>query len=84
MLFLGFFVPRLFGVVEKQAISIGMEIGIHNGTLAMAIATTVLNNSVMRVPAAIYSLIMFFTAAAFGWLVARRQRAAEAAAPVAA
>lgn len=81
---LGFFVPRLFGVVEKQAISIGMEIGIHNGTLAMAIATTVLNNSVMRVPAAIYSLIMFITAAAFGWLVARRQRAAEAAAPVAA
>lgn len=68
----GYFVPKIFGVIEKQAIAIGMEIGIHNGTLAMAIATTVLGNSVMRIPPAIYSLIMFFTAAAFGAYVARR------------
>ncbi len=68
----GYFVPKLFGVIEKQAIAIGMEIGIHNGTLAMAIATTVLESPVMRIPAAIYSLIMFFTAAAFGTYVARR------------
>lgn len=73
----GYFVPRLLGVPERQAISIGMEIGIHNGTLAMAIATTVLDSSVMRIPPAIYSLIMFFTAAAFGMIVARRMRVAE-------
>ena len=73
----GYFVPKLFGVIEKQAIAIGMEIGIHNGTLAMAVATTVLGNSVMRIPPAIYSLIMFFTAAAFGAFVARRVSADE-------
>ena len=68
----GYAVPRLLAVSERQAIAIGMEIGIHNGTLAMALATNVLANSVMRIPAAIYSLIMFFTAAAFGAWVARR------------
>lgn len=69
----GYFVPRLLGVTERQAIAIGMEIGIHNGTLAIAIAgPTLLNDSVMAIPPAIYSLIMFFTAAAFGWFVARR------------
>ncbi|MBC8071762.1 MAG: bile acid:sodium symporter family protein [Deltaproteobacteria bacterium] len=69
----GYFIPRLLGIAERQAIAIGMEIGIHNGTLAIAIAgPTVLNNSTMAIPPAIYSLIMFFTAAAFGWLVSRR------------
>jgi len=69
----GYFVPRMLGIAERQAIAIGMEIGIHNGTLAIAIAgPTVLNNSTMAIPPAIYSLIMFFTAAAFGWFVSRR------------
>jgi bile acid:Na+ symporter, BASS family len=68
----GYFVPRLLGIPERQAIAIGMEIGIHNGTLAMAIATTVLDSSVMRIPPAIYSLIMFVTAAIFGVIVSRR------------
>lgn len=65
----GYFIPLLFKLHKKQAIAIGMEIGIHNGTLAIYIALTVLGNSVMSIPPAIYSLIMFFTAAAFGFLV---------------
>jgi len=65
----GYFIPRLFNLQKKQAISIGMEIGIHNGTLAIYIALTVIGSSAMSIPPAIYSLIMFFTAAAFGYLV---------------
>jgi BASS family bile acid:Na+ symporter len=65
----GYFIPLLFKIHKNQAIAIGMEIGIHNGTLAIYIALTVLGNSVMSIPPAIYSLIMFFTAAAFGFLV---------------
>jgi BASS family bile acid:Na+ symporter len=68
----GYFVPQLFGIGRKQAISIGMEIGIHNGTLAIFIALNVLGNSVMSVPPALYSLLMFFTAAAFGFWVKRK------------
>lgn len=65
----GYFVPLLFKIGKKQAIAIGMEIGIHNGTLAIYIALTLLGNSTMSIPPAIYSLIMFFTAAAFGFIV---------------
>jgi bile acid:Na+ symporter, BASS family len=70
----GYCVPLLARVERRQAIATAMEIGIHNGTLALAIAgPLVLNNSTMAIPPAIYSLIMFFTAAVFGWLVQRRQ-----------
>ncbi|MDP2226221.1 MAG: bile acid:sodium symporter family protein [Moraxellaceae bacterium] len=69
----GYWVPRLLRISRRQAIAIGMEIGIHNGTLAIALALSpfLLNNSVMAIPAAIYSIIMFFTAAVFGWWVSR-------------
>jgi len=69
----GYLVPLLVRLPKRQATAIGMEIGIHNGTLAIAIAAspTLLNNGTMAIPPAIYSLIMFFTAAAFGSLVAR-------------
>jgi BASS family bile acid:Na+ symporter len=56
-------------LAKSQAIAIGMEIGIHNGTLAIFIALSVIGNSTMSIPALIYSLIMFFTAAIFGYLV---------------
>ena len=70
----GYVVPRVFRVEKKQAVAIGMEIGIHNGTLAIAIASSpsLLNNPVMAIPPAIYSVIMFFTASVFGIYVARR------------
>ncbi len=69
----GYLAPRLLRLPKRQAVAIGMEIGIHNGTLAIAIASSplLLNNSTMAIPPAIYSLIMFFTAAAFGWAVSR-------------
>lgn len=66
---MGYYMPLLFSVGKKQAIAIGLEIGLHNGTLAIYIALNVLQNSTMSVPPAIYSLLMFFTAAAFGFLV---------------
>ncbi|WP_425915328.1 bile acid:sodium symporter family protein [Pseudomonas sp. GWSMS-1] len=67
----GYWVPRLMKLSLRQSIAIGMEIGIHNGTLAIALALSpmLLNNPTMSIPAAIYSIIMFFTAAAFGWWV---------------
>ena len=57
-----------------------MEIGVHNGTLAIAIASSplLLNDPLMAIPAAIYSLIMFVTAAAFSYFMSRRLAAAPA------
>ena len=71
----GYFIPRLFRLPKRQAVAIGMEIGIHNGTLAIAIATNVLKSPAIAIPPAIYSLIMFFTAGAFGFAMARRVEA---------
>lgn len=69
----GYCVPRLLKLNLRQAIAIAMEIGIHNGTLAiaMALSPALLNNPTMAIPAAIYSLIMFVTAALFGLWVNR-------------
>ena len=66
---IGYFIPRILNINKSQSIAIGMEIGIHNGTLAIFIALNALNSTVISMPPAIYSLIMFFTAAVFGYLV---------------
>lgn len=73
----GYLVPRLFGLTHRQAVASGFEIGIHNSTLAIAIALTVLNNPTMSVPPAVYGIIMFPLAAIFGAIVVRRTRTAE-------
>jgi bile acid:Na+ symporter, BASS family len=67
----GFFVPRLLGVERRQAIASAFEIGVHNGTLAIAVAISVLGSVELAVPAAVYSVIMFPAAAVFGWLITR-------------
>jgi BASS family bile acid:Na+ symporter len=70
----GYYVPLVVRLNQRQATAIGMEIGLHNGTLAIAIAMspTLLNTPEMAVPAAIYGLIAFITAALFGVLVSKR------------
>ena len=68
----GYAAPRLLKLPRRQAIAIAMEIGIHNGTLAIFIALNVLENATISVPAAIYSLMMFVTAAVFAFAVTRR------------
>jgi len=70
----GYGLPRLLDLPRGQAIAISMEIGIHNGTLAIFIALNVLQNAAMSVPAAVYSIIMFITAGAFTFWLNRRSR----------
>jgi bile acid:Na+ symporter, BASS family len=88
-MFVGYIVPILARLPKRQATAIGMEIGIHNGTLAITIASSahLLNDSTKSIPAAIYSLIMYFTAAAFARFMASRNdeesRSEETKAPAA-
>lgn len=75
----GYAVPLAVKLPPRQAIAIAMEIGIHNGTLAIFIALNVLGNAAMSVAPAVYSLVMFFTALAFaGWLLRRHRGDATA------
>ncbi len=75
---LSFGTARLFKLPFRQGLTIAIESGIQNGTLGITIAATLLMNSVMTIPSAIYSLIMFGTAALvifFGNYVASSQKA---------
>lgn len=70
-LIIGYFVPRIMGINSAQARACAFEIGIHNSTLAMTIALTVIANSAVAMPAAVYSIFMYIFAAIFGFLLNR-------------
>jgi bile acid:Na+ symporter, BASS family len=74
----GVLAARLFRLLLAQQICIGIEVGIQNGTLAIAITAGLLNNPDMAVPAAVYSLLMYITG--FGAIRYGRQAMAREAA----
>ena len=57
----GYYSAKLFKIKDKRAISISIESGIQNGTLAMSIAIVLLGSTELAITPAIYSLLMFFT-----------------------
>ncbi|MGF1569974.1 MAG: bile acid:sodium symporter family protein [Nodosilinea sp.] len=57
----GFLAGKLFRLPLPQQICIAIEVGIQNGTMAIAITAGLLNNANMAVPAAVYSLLMYVT-----------------------
>ncbi|MEB3249256.1 MAG: bile acid:sodium symporter family protein [Merismopediaceae bacterium] len=67
----GFGVAKLFQLPLAQQICIAIEVGLQNGTLALAITAGLLNNLDMAVPAAVYSLLMYVTG--FGAILYGRQ-----------
>ena len=79
-LVVGYVVPKALGIVESQAIASSMEIGVHNGTLAIFIAVEVLDSTEISIPAAVYSLIMFVFAAIWGSILSRKIRSQATAA----
>jgi BASS family bile acid:Na+ symporter len=70
----GYVVPLLAKLKHSEATAISMEVGIHNGTLAIYIAMSVLNSFPLALPAAVYSIIMFITAAIFSFILSRKNR----------
>lgn len=76
---IGYFIPKALGIRDSQAVASSMEIGVHNGTLAIYIAVEVLNNAEASIPAAVYSLFMFVLAGGWGYLITRRTPVSSAA-----
>ena len=68
---LGYFVSRLLRLSKTQSIAASMEIGVHNTTIALTIALSVLDSVEVAIPAAIYSVFMYILAPAFGFLISR-------------
>lgn len=71
---LGFFTSRGLRLGHEQSVTIGIEVGIQNGTTALFITGELLKNPEMGIPPAIYSLIMFATGAVFALLVNRGRK----------
>ena len=64
---LGYITAKFFGITGKSQISITIESGIQNGTLAFVIATSILNNIEMGLPTGAYSIWMFITGGILMW-----------------
>jgi len=64
---LGYITAKILGIKGKSQISITVESGIQNGTLAFVIATTILNNVEMGIPTGAYSIWMFITGGILMW-----------------
>ena len=58
-----FVVSRFAGLNQRQTTAISLELGVHNSTLAIAVATAIA--TILATPAAVYSLFMFITAGLF-------------------
>lgn len=67
-LLIGYFSARFLGLGRRQSTTISIESGIQNGTLGITIAATLLVNSQMAIPSAVYGILMFGTSAVLIWI----------------
>jgi len=72
VLTLGYQLANWARLSHAQAVCMGFEVGIQNGTLALVVAGTLIGNQNMMIPAVTYSLLMFISGAGFGWWVNRK------------
>ncbi len=65
------YIVSILGKLNKDAIpmTIGIEVGLQNTTLAFLVAGTLLQNTEMQKPALVYALFSFFTALLFGFII---------------
>ena len=74
----GYAGARVARLSQAQAVACSMEVGIHNTTIALTIALSVLDSTEVAIPAGVYSILMYFLATAFGFLITRGRRTADA------
>ena len=73
----GFLLALLFKLPKFQAITISIESGIQNGTLAITIATLILNTPAYTIVPLTYGFLMFFTASLIIIFRSRRKEKAH-------
>jgi BASS family bile acid:Na+ symporter len=74
---IGYLSAKIFRLSAAQGLTISIESGLQNGTLAIAIATSplMLGSPPMAIAPAVYSLIMFVTSGLLIGLTAMRRKA---------
>lgn len=71
MLALGFATARLARLSRRQSITLGIEAAIQNATLAFVIASSVLKNDTLLIPAAVYGVLMYVGGLLFAGIARR-------------
>jgi BASS family bile acid:Na+ symporter len=70
---ISFNVARLARLSRRQSTAIAMELGVHNGTVAITVGAGIA--TILASPAAVYSVFMFITAGLFARLMYKRNAA---------
>lgn len=73
---ISFAVARAARLADRSATAIAMELGVHNSTLTITVATAI--SPELAIPGAVYSVFMFLTAGTFAAVMARRNAATPA------
>ena len=68
---LGFAAGWVAGLPRAQKVTIAVETGIQNGTLALAITLGLLDSASIAMPAVVYSLFMFLSGGLIIWWFGR-------------
>ena len=75
MMLIGFAAGCLFGLPRDQRVTIAIETGIQNGTLALGITLGLLDSARIAMPSVVYCLFMFFTGGLMVALFGKRRTA---------
>jgi BASS family bile acid:Na+ symporter len=76
MMIAGYGIARLAGLPRAQRVTLSIETGIQNGTLALGITLGLLESARIAMPSVVYSLFMFASGAlAIAWFRRRRDAA---------
>jgi BASS family bile acid:Na+ symporter len=62
---MSYFFAQVAGLPEEQRITVALEGGIQNATLAFALGMALTNDVTVTIPAIVYSIAIYFTAAVF-------------------
>jgi BASS family bile acid:Na+ symporter len=67
-MFAGLYTPLLFGLKKINRVTIAIEVGLQNSTLAIFVAASLIGNYTIATVAVVYGSFSFFTTWAFGYL----------------
>lgn len=76
---ISFAIARAARLPDRSATAIAMELGVHNATLTITVATAI--DTELAVPGAVYSAVMFVTGGLFARLMAARNTEVTATVP---
>jgi bile acid:Na+ symporter, BASS family len=76
-----YFIPNILGVAKRSCSAIMFGSGLHNGSIPLFVAVSVLNSREAVVPIGLYTIIAYFTAGLAGLIVKRYHESEEVLTP---